>query len=67
MSTKEIELPRGDTFDSQMRRYTFSEGQVRDILAIYTQAQQDEIDRLRSEVDDLKMSIAFAELVDESP
>ena len=65
MSTKEIELPRGDTFDSQMRRYTFSEGQVRDILAIYTQAQQDEIDRLRAEVDGLKMSIALAEMGDE--
>lgn len=52
MSTKEIELPRGDTFDSQMRRYTFSEGQVHDILTIYTQAQQDEIDRLKAIIDD---------------
>ena len=49
--TEEIELPRGDTFDLQMRRYTFSEDQVRDILAIYTQAQQDEIKRLQQIID----------------
>lgn len=50
--SEEIELPRGDTFDSQMRRYTFSEDQVRDILEIYTQKKQDKIDTLLKAIND---------------